>query len=162
MNLNSLSNAGVLLSLFWGHERLTDRSISKRYPKSDIALWVEKKVQLQERFTQDSFGHLKTLCISVFIASSGVWVWMKNATAHRKEIIKKKTKTKNKKQKTVAFEYEFSLKLAWYLKLVCFPCEYVNETVHESQWQTGMVSSKRQSVHLQGRTARKKCQIIHH
>ena len=74
LKLNSYSNASVFLSLchmrisvFWGQEHLTDRSISKRYLKSDIATWVEK-VQLQERYTlmtQDSIGHLKTLCMSV-------------------------------------------------------------------------------------------------
>ena len=30
------------ISIFWGQEHLTDRSISKRYLKNDIATWVEK------------------------------------------------------------------------------------------------------------------------
>ena len=45
-------------------------------PRS-ISLHELQKVQLQERFTlvtQDSIGHLKTLCMSVFTASSGVWM----------------------------------------------------------------------------------------
>ena len=47
--LNSYSNTSVFsslcrmrISVFWGHERLSDRSISKHYPKSDITPWVEK------------------------------------------------------------------------------------------------------------------------
>ena len=50
LKLNSYLNASVFLSLcrmrisvFWGQERLTDRSILKRYLKSDIATRVEKK-----------------------------------------------------------------------------------------------------------------------
>ena len=60
---------------FWDHERLSNRWISKRYPKSDATPWVGKKVQLQEHFmlmTQDSAGHLKTLCISILLLSDGV------------------------------------------------------------------------------------------
>ena len=72
--LNSYSNAkhfSMALShshfRLWGHERLTHRLISKRYPKSDAVPWVEKKFQLQEHFTlmaHDSFGHLS------------IWAWM--------------------------------------------------------------------------------------
>ena len=40
-----LSLCRMRISVFWGHELLTDRLISKRYLKSDIATWVEK-VQL--------------------------------------------------------------------------------------------------------------------
>ena len=75
VKLNSYLNASIFLSLccmrisiFWGHERLADRSISKRYPKSNTALWVEKKSTSRAFFmlvTQDSIGHLKTLCMSV-------------------------------------------------------------------------------------------------
>ena len=68
VKLNSYSNASVFLSLccmrisiFLGHEHLTNRSISKHYLKSDIATWVEKSSVVHEHF----------------IASSGVWVWMK-------------------------------------------------------------------------------------
>ena len=38
--LSLLSNMSI--SVFWGHERLSDRSISKRYLKSDANPWVEK------------------------------------------------------------------------------------------------------------------------
>ena len=66
-------------SVFLGHERLTDRSISKRYPKSDIATRIEK-FQPQECFTlmtQDSVGHLKTLCMSILspaVAFEPEWI----------------------------------------------------------------------------------------
>ena len=58
---------------FWGQECLSDRSILKRYPKSDAAPWVEK-IQLQERFTlmtHDFVGHLKTLYMSVLSLNGG-------------------------------------------------------------------------------------------
>ena len=70
-----LSLCRMRISVFWGQERLTDRSISKRYLKSDIAT----RVQLQERYTlvtQDSIGHLKTLCMSVLslvVAMESEW-----------------------------------------------------------------------------------------
>ena len=94
--LNSYSKASIFLSLcrmrisiFWGQERLTDRSISKRYLKA-ILIHEFEKVQLQERYTlvtQDSIVHLKTLCMSVLslvVALESEW----NATAHRKAIKK--------------------------------------------------------------------------
>ena len=42
-NVFSLLNLLHTHFCFWGHERLTDRSISKRYPKSDATPWAEKK-----------------------------------------------------------------------------------------------------------------------
>ena len=51
---------------FLCHERLTDRSISKRYPKSDIAT----RVQLQKSSTSRAFHARDTGFY--FIASSGV------------------------------------------------------------------------------------------
>ena len=84
--LNSYSNAkhfSLALShahfRFWGHERLTDRLISKRSLKSHLAQWVKKKkfnFTFFKSMTQDSIGHLKMLCMSVLSLSSGVWVWM--------------------------------------------------------------------------------------
>ena len=59
---------------FWGHERLSDRLLSKRYPKSDAAHEL-KKVQLQECFMlmiHDSIGHLKTLCMSILSLGGGI------------------------------------------------------------------------------------------
>ena len=38
------------ISGFWSHERLTDRPISKRYPKSDMAPRVEKKSSTSRPF----------------------------------------------------------------------------------------------------------------
>ena len=74
LKLNSYSNASVFLSLcrmrisvFRGHERLTDRSISKRYLKSDIA------TQIQERFSDTGFYWSSENALHErFIASSGV------------------------------------------------------------------------------------------
>ena len=57
---------------FWGKSVLPiDRY--QNATRRAILLQELKKVQLQEHFmhvTQDSIGHLKTLC-------SGIWVWMK-------------------------------------------------------------------------------------
>ena len=92
-----LSLCRMRISIFWGQEHLTDWWISKRYPKSDIASWVEK-VQLQERFTlvtQDSIGHLKTFCMSVLslsMAFESQW----------------KCYSSSQSYKMLAFEYEFS------------------------------------------------------
>ena len=57
------------ISVFSGHERLTNRSIYNinATPRA-ISLHELKKVQLQEGFmlvTEDSIGHLKTLYMSV-------------------------------------------------------------------------------------------------
>ena len=92
LKLNSYSIASVFLllcrmriSIFWGQERLTDRSISKRYLKA-ISLHELKKVQLQERYmlvTQDSIGHLKMLCMSVLSLAVAL---ESESTAHRKVI----------------------------------------------------------------------------
>ena len=45
---------------FWGHERLTDRSISKRYPKSDVAQWDEKS---STQFSISNSWHMILLVI---------------------------------------------------------------------------------------------------
>ena len=61
----------IAIFVFWGQERLTYRSISKRYLKSDITAWVEKSstsraIHAHDTLTtQDSIGHLKTLYMSV-------------------------------------------------------------------------------------------------
>ena len=101
IKLNSYSNASVFLSLcrmrisvFWGQERLTSKAIS---------LYELKKVQLQERYTlvtQDSIGHLKTLCMSVYnryvVALESEW---------------KRYSSSQSDKKPLAFEYEFSFKV---------------------------------------------------
>ena len=51
----------------------TDRY--KTLPPRAMLLHALKKVQLQERFTlvtQDSIGHLQTLCMSVLLPSGGI------------------------------------------------------------------------------------------
>ena len=58
---------------FWGHERVTNRSILTRHPMS-AAPWVEK-VQLQERFTlmtHDAIGHMKTPCMSILFVCGDI------------------------------------------------------------------------------------------
>ena len=86
LKLNSYSNASVFLSLcrmrisvFWGQERLTDRSISKRYLKSDIATWVEKSSTSRAIHARDTgfYWSSENALHERFIASSGVGVWMK-------------------------------------------------------------------------------------
>ena len=67
-----------------------------------ISLHELKKVQLQEHFTlvtQDSIGHLKTLCmsgLSLAVAFESEW---------------KRYSSSQSDKKTLAFEYEFSFKL---------------------------------------------------
>ena len=86
--LNSYSNASVFLSLclmrisvFWGQERLTDRSISKRYLKSDITTWVEKSSTSSSRaiHAHDTgfYWSSENALHERFITSSDVGVWMK-------------------------------------------------------------------------------------
>ena len=86
IKLNSYWNASVFLSLcrmrisvFWGRERLTDRSISKRYLKSDIATWVEKSLTSRVIHACDTgfYWSSENALHERFIASSGVGVWMK-------------------------------------------------------------------------------------
>ena len=85
IKLNSYSNASVFLSLcrmrisvFWGQERLTDRSISKRYLKSDIATWVEKSSTSRAIHALDTgfYWSSENALHERFIASSGDGVWM--------------------------------------------------------------------------------------
>ena len=65
---------------FWGHEHLTDRLISKCYPKSDAAQWVEK--------SSWAWWHR----IQLVTCKSSAWAFYRgvvalslnvNATAHR-------------------------------------------------------------------------------
>ena len=64
---------------FWGQERFTDRSISKRYLKSDIATWVEKSSTSRAIHARDTgfYWSSENVLHERFIASSGVGVWMK-------------------------------------------------------------------------------------
>ena len=105
VKLNSYSNANVFLSLchmrisvFWGQEHLINRSVSKRYLKSNIATWVEKSSTSRAIHACDTgfYWSSENALHERFIASNGVWDWMKNATAHRKAI-----------KKMLGFEYEF-------------------------------------------------------
>ena len=90
VKLNSYSNASVFLSLcrmrisvFWGQERLTDRSISKRYLKSDIATRVEKSSTSRAIDALDTgfYWSSENALHERFIASSGDGVWMNNANS---------------------------------------------------------------------------------
>ena len=68
------------ISVFWGQERLTDRSISKRYLKSHIATWVEKKKTTSRAIHARDTGFYwssENALHERFIASSGIGVWMK-------------------------------------------------------------------------------------
>ena len=64
---------------FWGHERLIDRSISKRHLESDAASWVEKSSTSGVFHARDTgfYWSSKNALHEGFIASSGIWVWMK-------------------------------------------------------------------------------------
>ena len=86
VKLNSYSNASIFLSLcrmcisvFWGHGRLTDRSISKHYLKSNIATWVEKSSTSRVIHARDTgfYWSSENALHEAFIASSGIGVWMK-------------------------------------------------------------------------------------
>ena len=86
-----------------------------------------KKVQLQERYTlktQDSTGHLKTLCMSVLslvVALESEW---------------KRYSSSQSDKKTLAFEYEFSLSVKerpqFHFKYHCFRTISFHETRHQS------------------------------
>ena len=67
------------ISVFWGHGCLTDRSISNRYLKSDIATWVEKSSTSRVIHARDTGFYWSSVNAlhERFIASSGVGVWMK-------------------------------------------------------------------------------------
>ena len=88
------------ISVFWGQERLTDRSISKRYLKSDIATWVEKSSTSRAIHARDTgfYWSSENALHERFIASSGVGVWMKHYNSLQSN------------KKTLAFEYEFSFR----------------------------------------------------
>ena len=55
----------------------SDRSISKRYLKSDIAPWVEKSLRAFHARDTGFYWSSKNTLHELFIASSGVRVWMK-------------------------------------------------------------------------------------
>ena len=92
------------ISIFWGQEHLTNRSISKALPQKRYRYMSRKKFQLQEQYTlvtQDSICHLKTLCMSVLslvLALESEW---------------KCNSSSQSDKKTLAFEYEFSLRVFW-------------------------------------------------
>ena len=95
------------ISLFLGQECLTDnRSISNATQE----LHEMKKVQLPEHFTlvtQDSIGHLKTLCMSILspaVAFESEWKRYSSLQSDKKK------QNKTKKQ-TLAFNYEFSFRI---------------------------------------------------
>ena len=108
MKLNSYSNASVFLSLcpmrisiFWGHEHQPIDWYQNATSKA-ISLHELKKVELQERYTrvtQDSIGHLKTLCMSVLSLAVALESEWKHYSSLQSD------------EKTQAFEYEFSLSL---------------------------------------------------
>ena len=59
---------------FWRHECLSNRLISKRFPERDAAARVETSSSSRAfmLMTQDSIGHLKTLCMNILLLSGGV------------------------------------------------------------------------------------------
>ena len=79
---------------------------------SDSGPWVEKRVQLQERFTlmiHESICYLKMLCMGVLSLSGGMeskWITLQLTPKHYK---------KKKKKKMLAFQYKSSLKRIWLL-----------------------------------------------
>ena len=118
MKLNSYSNASIFLSLcrmrisvFWGHGRLTDRSISKRYLKSDMATWIEKSSTSRAIHARDTgfYWSSENALHERFIASSGVGVWMKRYSLSQSD------------EKTLALEYEFSMMIKTLLKKITDP-----------------------------------------
>ena len=74
-----LSLCHMRISVVWGQERPTDRSISKRYLKSDITTWVEKSSTSRAIHVRDTgfYWSSENALHGHFIASSGVGVWMK-------------------------------------------------------------------------------------
>ena len=86
-----LSLCRMSISVFWGHERLTDSIKTLFQERYHFSSW--KKVQFQDRFTlvtQDSIGCLKMLCLNVSSLAVAFESEYENATAHRKAIKKKK------------------------------------------------------------------------
>ena len=62
---------------FWGHECLSHTSISKRYPKSDAALWVEKSIT-SRACAHDTwiYWSSESALHERLIAERWCWVWM--------------------------------------------------------------------------------------
>ena len=96
-----LSLCRMCISVFWGQERLTDRSISKRYLKSDIATRVEKSSTSRVIHALDTgfYWSSETLCMSILslvVALEFEW---------------KRYSSLQSDKKTLVFEYEFSFTL---------------------------------------------------
>ena len=72
-----LSLCHMRISAFWGQERLTDRSISKRYLKSDIVSWVEKSSTSRVIHVHRILWSSENALHERFIACSGDGVCMK-------------------------------------------------------------------------------------
>ena len=123
LKVNSYSNASVFLSLcrmrisvFWGQERLTDRSISKRcYLKSDIATWVEISSTSRAVHARDTgfYWSSENALHERFIASSGVGVWIKRYSSSQSD---KKNKQTNKQTKNACIRVWIQL----YAEIVVF------------------------------------------
>ena len=62
------------ISIFRGHERLTDRSISKRYPKSDNTPLAEKSSTSRAFHARDTGFHWSSenTLHDCFITSTGI------------------------------------------------------------------------------------------
>ena len=94
-----LSLCRVCISVFLGHECLTDRSILKRYLKSDIATWVEKKLNFKSvlrswhRILLVIWKHSGMSVLLLAVAFESEW---KHCSSLQSD------------EKMLAFEYEFS------------------------------------------------------
>ena len=84
---------------FWDHEHLSDRSISKGYPKSDTAPRVEKSSTSRALHAHDTWFYWSSenALHERLSLNSGVWVWMERNSSPLSV------------EKMLAFEYEFSL-----------------------------------------------------
>ena len=95
-----LSHCRMRISVFWGQERLTDRSISKRYLKSDIATRVEKSSTSRAIHARDTGFY-----------------WPSENALHERFIVValesewKRYSSSQSDKKMLAFEYEFSFTL---------------------------------------------------
>ena len=69
---------------FWCHERLSDRSISKCYTKSNTSPWVEKSSTSQAFHTHNTWFYWSSenALHERLPLSMGVWVWMERVIAH--------------------------------------------------------------------------------
>ena len=148
LKLDSYSNANhFLITLlhahfcFWGHECLSNRSISKYYLKSDAAPWVEKKnsksvLRSWHRILLVVWKH--SACMSILSLSSGVESEWKCCRSVQHFL------------KCLAFEYESSLSIisvrkesSWNrtqngacITINCMRCKhdaYPNVQVHSSE-----------------------------